>query len=167
MKKTLSVIAVSVVLAGLALYVAASAANPQDQANPGYGNLLRSQGKSGPWQLMRYVRENMAAQTVAEITKQPVDTIHKKLEEQRLPALLAEYQVDRKAFSDGMHAKVQQLLESLAENSYLTADQKNQIIAQMDQYAQRRTLLKGLIDKAVTDGTITPDQAQMLLKRPR
>lgn len=166
MKKTLSIIAASVVLAGLALYVAAAAADLQDQPNPGYGN-QRSQGKGGPWLLMRYVRENMAAQTVAEITKQPVEVIRKKLEEQRLPAVLAEYQVDRKAFSDGMQAKVQDLLGKLVEGSYLTADQKTQILAQMDQYAQRRVLLKSLIDKAAADGTITPDQAQMLLKRPR
>jgi hypothetical protein len=158
--------AVFMVLAGLALYVAADVAAPQDQTNPGYGN-RRGEGKGGPWLLMRYVRENMAAQTVAEITKQPVEVIRKKLEEQRLPAVLVEYQVDRKAFSDGMHAKVQDLLGRLVEGSYLTVDQKTQILAQMDQFAQRRELLKSLIDRAVTDGTITPDQAQMLLKRPR
>lgn len=166
MKKTLSLIAVSVLLTGLALYVAASAADPQGQPNPGYG-IQRSQGKNGPGLLMRYVRENMAVQTVAEITKQPVEFIRKKLEEQRLPAVLAEYQVDRKVFSDGMHAKVQDLLGKLVEGSYLTADQKIQILAQMDQFAQRRELMKSLIDKAVADGTITSDQAQMLLKRPR
>ena len=166
MKKTLLIIAVSVVVVGVAFYVAATAANLQDQANPASGN-QRNPAKSGPWQLMRYVRENMAAQTVSEITKQPVDAIRKKLEEQRLPAVLAEYQVDRKAFADGMHAKVQELLGKLVEASYLTADQRDLIVTQMDQFAQRRALMKSLIDKAVTDGTITPDQAQMLLKRPR
>ncbi|MGE5258511.1 MAG: DUF2680 domain-containing protein [Hyphomicrobiales bacterium] len=166
MKKILPLIAVFMVLAGLVLYVSADTAAPQDQSIPGYG-IQRSQGKGGPWLLMRYVRENMAAQTVAEIAKQPVEVIRKKLEEQRLPAVLAEFQVDRKAFSDGMHAKVQDLLGRLVEGSYLTVDQKTQILAQMDQFAQRRELMKSLIDKAVTDGTITPEQAQMLLKRPR
>ena len=166
MKKTLSIIAISVVLVGLAFYVAATAANPQDQANPGSGH-PRMLAKSGPGQLVRYVRENMAAQAVSEITKQPVDTIRKKLQEERLPAVLAEYQVDRKAFSEAMHAKVQDLWGKLVESNYLTVDQRNQLLARMDQYAQRRALMKSLVDKAITDGTITPEQAQMLLKRPR
>jgi hypothetical protein len=164
MKKTLSIIVISVVLVGLAFYVAA--ANPQDQANPGSGH-QRMQAKSGPGLLMRYVRWNMAAQTVSEITQVPVDTIRTKLKEERLPAVLAEYKVDRKTFSDAMHAKVQALMGSLVASNYLTDAQQQEILARMDQYAQRRTLMKSVIDKAVTDGTITPDQAQMLLKRPR
>jgi hypothetical protein len=166
MKKTLSIIAISVVLVGLAFYVAATAANPQDQANPGSGH-PRMLAKSGPGQLMRYVRENMAAQAISEIKNQPVEIIREKLQKERLPAVLAEYQIDRKAFSEAMHAKVQDLLGKLVESSYLTADQKNQVLAQMDQFVQRRALMKSLIDKAITDGTITPEQAQMLLKRPR
>lgn len=166
MKKILSIIVISVVLVGLAFYVAATAANPQDQANPGSGH-QRMQAKSGPGLLMRYVRWNMAAQTVSEITQVPVDTIRTKLKEERLPAVLAEYHVDRKTFSDAMHAKVQALMGSLVASNYLTDAQQQEILARMDQYAQRRTLMKSVIDKAVTDGTITPDQAQMLLKRPR
>lgn len=166
MKKTLSIIAISVVLVGLAFYVAATAANPQDQANPGSGH-QRMLAKSGPGLVMRYVRENMAAQALSEITKQPVDTIRAKLQKERLPAVLAEYQVDRKAFSDAMHVKVQDLWGKLVESNYLTVDQRNQLIARMDEYAQRRALMKSLIDKAINDGTITPEQAQMLLKRPR
>ena len=123
--------------------------------------------KDGPGLLMRYVRGNMAAQAVSEITKAPVDTIRTKMKEERLPAVLAEYQVDRKTFVEAMHAKVLDLVGKLVESNYLTADQRDQVLARMDQYAQRRVLMKSLIDKAVTDGTITPDQAQMLLKRPR
>jgi hypothetical protein len=166
MKKTLSIIVISVVLVGLAFYVAATAANPQDQANPGYGH-PRMLAKSGPGLLMRYVLGNMAAQAVSEITQQPVDTIRTKMKEERLPAVLAEYQVDRKVFFEVMRAKVQGLLGKLVESNYLTVDQRDQVLARMDQYAQRRALMKSLIDRAITDGTITPDQAQMLLKRPR
>jgi len=166
MKKTLPIIAVSVVLLGLAFYVAAIAATTQDPANPGYG-YHRMPAKGGPGLLMHYVRGNMAAQALSEITQVPVDTIRTKLKEEHLPAVLAEYNVDRKAFSEAMHAKVQDLLGKLVESSYLTADQRNRVLARMDQYAQRRALMKSLIDKAVTDGTITPDQAQMLQKGPR
>lgn len=163
MKKTLSIITVAVVL-GLSVYLVSSAANFPDQGRPGSGI---HQTKGGPHLLIRFVRTNMAAQTIAEINKQPVDTLRKKIEEQGLPAVLAEYQVDRKAFAEGMRAKFQDLLGQLSNGGYLTADQRNQILTQIDQYAERRTLMKGLIDKALTDGTITPDQAQMLMKRPR
>jgi hypothetical protein len=123
--------------------------------------------KDGPGLLMRYVRGNMAAQAVSEITKAPVDTIRTKMKEERLPAVLAEYQVNRKTFVEAMHAKVLDLVGKLVESNYLTADQRDQVLARMDQYAQRRALMKSPIDKAVTDGTITPDQAQMLQKEPR
>jgi hypothetical protein len=166
MKKTLSIIAVSVVVMGLALYLGATAANSQGQAAPGFG-YQRMTAHNGPGLLRWYVRENMAAQALAEITKQPVDTIRTKLHEERLPAVLSELGVDRKVFSDAMHAKVQDLLGKLVADNYLTADQRNEVLARMDQYAQRRALMKSLIDKAVTDGTITPDQAQMLQKGPR
>jgi hypothetical protein len=166
MKKTLSIVAVSVVLVGLAFYVAATAASPQDSANPDFG-YQRMQAKSGPGQLMQYVRQNMAAQVVSEITQQPVDTIRTKMKEERLPAVLAEYQVDRKVFRDAMQAKVQVLLGKLVDGNYLTADQRNRLLAGMDQFVQRRELMKNLIDKAVTDGTITPEQAQTLMKGPR
>ena len=105
--------------------------------------------------------------TVSEITQVPVDTIRAKLKEERLPAVLTEYQVDLKTFSDAMHAKVQALMGSLVASNYLTDAQQQEILARMDQYAQRRTLIKSVVDKAVSDITITPDQAQMLLKRPR
>ena len=166
MKKSLSIVSIFVFIVGLALYVGATAANSQDQANPGSGQ-PRMLAKNGPGQLARYVRENMAAEAIAGIAKQPVDTIRKELQEKRLPAVLQEYQVDRKAFGLAMHAKFQDLLEKLVDSNYLTVDQRNQIVARMDHYAQRRELMKSVIDKAVTDGTITPDQAQTLMKRPR
>ncbi|MBI5578374.1 MAG: hypothetical protein HY895_04405 [Deltaproteobacteria bacterium] len=162
MKSALLVIGVVVVL-GLSIYLVASAANFPDQDSPSSGN---HQTKSGPHLLMRYVRANMAARTIAEISKQPVDTIRKKLEEQRLPAVLTEYHVDRKAFAQGMRTKFQDLLGQLKDDGYLTIDQRDHILMQVDRYRQRRTLMKGLIDKGLTDGTITPDQAEMLLKRP-
>jgi hypothetical protein len=166
MKKSLSIVSIFVVIVGLALYVGATAGDSQDQAIPG-SRQPRMLAKNGPGQLARYVRENMAAEAIAGITKQPVDTIRKELQEKRLPAVLQEYQIDRKAFGDAMHAKFQDLLGKLVDGNYLTVDQRNQIVARMDQYAQRRELMKSVIDKAVTDGTITPDQAQTLLKRPR
>ncbi|MFZ1986670.1 MAG: hypothetical protein WAU91_19830 [Desulfatitalea sp.] len=92
--------------------------------------------------------------------------IHQKLQEERLPSVLKEYKVDWKVFSNAMHAKVQDLMGMLVNKNYLTADQRDHILARMDQHAQRRALMKSLIDKAAADGTITPDQAQMLLKRP-
>jgi hypothetical protein len=166
MKKTLAIVSISLALVGVALYIAASAAALQDQAAPVSVN-QRTPAKTRPGLLERYVRENMAAQAVSEISGQPVDVIRKKLQEERLPAVLTELGVDRTVFSDIMRAKVQDLLGKLVESNYLTADQKTQLLARLDRYAERRALMKRVVDKAVTDGTITPDQAQLLLRGPR
>jgi hypothetical protein len=166
MKKSLSIVSIFAVIVSLAFFFGATASNSQDQAPPGSGR-PRMLAKSGPGQLARYVRENMAAEAIAGIAKQPVDTIRKELQEKRLPAVLQEYQIDRKAFADAMQAKFQDLLGKLVESNYLTVDQRSRILARMDQHAQRRQLMQSVIDKAVTDGTISPDQAQMLLRRPR
>jgi hypothetical protein len=163
MKKTLSIITVALVL-GLSAYLVSSAANFPEPGSPGSGI---HQTKGGPHLLIRFVRANMAAQTIAAISNQPVDTVRGKIEEQGLPAALAEFHVDRKAFAEGMRTKFQDLLGQLSDSGYLTAGQKEQILTQIGQYAERRTLMKGLIDKALTDGTITPDQAQTLMKGPR
>jgi len=158
MKRNLLITAVALVF-GLTLYLSAVAANSPDQG-PG-----TRQGRAGAHPLLRLVRENMAAQTIAGLTNQPVDTIRKQLEEQHLPGVLSQYQIDRKAFADGMRTRFQSLLGQLSNDGYLTADQKNQILAQAEQRFQRRALMKGLIDKGVSDGTITPDQADTLKKR--
>lgn len=162
MIKALSIFAVAIVV-GFSIYFSATAANSPDQVNSVSGY---HQAKGGPHLLTRFVRANMAAQTIAEISKRPVDDIRKQLEEQRLPAVLAANNVDRTAFAEGMRTRFQSLLGQLSNNGYLTADQKNLIISRMDQFAERRALLKGLVDKALADGTITQEQAQTLLKRP-
>jgi hypothetical protein len=161
MKKGLLIVGVALVF-GLTIYLSATAANSPEQSNAGPGY---HQARGGS-PLIHFVRTNMAAQTIAGITGQRVEDIRAELEGQRLPAVLAAHNVDRKAFADGMRARFQNLLGQLSNDGYLTADQKNQILAQVEQRVQRRTLMKGLIDKAITDGTITQGQAETLMKRP-
>lgn len=158
MKKRLLIVGIATVF-GLAVYLSATAASSPEQG-AGY-----HQGRGG-FPLLHFVRTNMAAQTIAELSHQPVEGIRAELQGQRVPAVLAAHNVDRKAFAEGMRSRFQNLLGQLSNDGYLTADQKNQILAQVEQRVQRRTLMKGLIDKGVSDGTLTPDQAETLMKRP-
>ena len=116
--------------------------------------------------LTQFVRRNMVAQTVASITGVPVEQIRQQLETQRLPDVLAANNVDRKAFADGMKTRFQGLLGQLSNGGYLTDAEKNQIISRMDKFAERRTLLKSLVDKGLADGTLTQEQAQILIGGP-
>jgi hypothetical protein len=165
MKKKPSIIAVAVLLVGFAFWISANADTVQDQTNPAPGHHW-IHAKHRPDLLARYVRRNMAAQAISDLTKVPVDTIRQKLQQERLPALLQEYRIDWTAFSSAVQARVQDLLGTLVNGNYLTADQRSQIQARMEQRARRRALLKSVVDKALTEGTITADQAQMLTKRP-
>ncbi len=158
MKKGILMVAVALVF-GLTLYLSAVAANAPEGA-PG-----QRQGRGG-LQLIHFVRTNMAAQTIAGLTNLPVDELRGELESQSLPAVLAAHHVDRKAFAEGLRTRFQNLLGQLGNSGYLTADQKSRILAQVEQRVQRRSIMKGLIDKGVSDGTITPEQAQTLFNRP-
>jgi len=159
MKRNLWIVA-AVLAFGLTIYLSAVAASPPDQ-EPGY-----RQGRAAAPPLLRFVRQNMAAQTIAGLTGVPVDEIRKELQEQRLPAVLSQHQIDRKAFADGMRTRFDNLLGQLNNAGYLTAEQKDQVVADAQQRFQRRALMKSLIDKGVSDGTITPEQGDSLLKRP-
>jgi len=49
----------------------------------------------------------------------------------------------------------------------VASQQEEEIMAKMEEQSQRRMLMKQLIEKGVTDGTITGDQAIMLQRRPK
>ena len=162
MKKGLTIVAL-VLVAAVSVYLGANAANPPDQTGTATGY---HKAKGGAPMLNQFVRRNMVAQTISGITGLPVDEIRQQLESQRLPDVLAAHNVDRKAFADGMKTRFQTLLGQLSNNGYLTDAQKSQIISRMDKFAERRALLKSLVDKGLADGTLTQEQAQTLIGKP-
>jgi hypothetical protein len=47
----------------------------------------------------------------------------------------------------------------------ITPEQEKQILAQIEAHTKRRELMKMLIEKGIDDGTITRDEARMLMRR--
>jgi hypothetical protein len=59
------------------------------------------------------------------------------------------------------------LVKPLVDNGYISTEQSNKIQKRMDEFAQRHQLMTLLVQKGLADGTITLEQAQVLLpKRP-
>jgi hypothetical protein len=165
MKRNLTIIAISVLLAGVMLSVVATAADPQGRAYPGFGH--RRYHEDGSLQLLsRYLQENLVAQALAEITAQPVETINQKLKERHLRAVMQEYNIDRAAFRSAMQAKADTLIKQLADSGYITPEQEKDMAEKIERRAQRNAVMTRLVAKGLEEGTITEAEARMLMHKP-
>lgn len=162
MKKAQLMIAFLLVM-GMAFSGTAFAERPGAGGFPHRGfKSQRPHGMMGFSLLTKYQLNNMRVQVLSRITKQPENIIRKKLRNSHLRAVLTEYKIDRKAFHDGMLAKMRRLVKQAAKNGSITPEQKKDILAKMEHQAQRRDIMAQLIEKGVKDGTITGEQARML-----
>jgi hypothetical protein len=107
----------------------------------------------------------MLVQTLSEITGQSEQVLREKLHDNRLRDVLEEYAIDRDAFRAAMKAKFSQRVKEAAASGSITEEQEKDILTKMDNRVQRQALMKRLIEKGVADETITPEQAQMLMRR--
>jgi hypothetical protein len=164
-KKSTIFVAIHLVLA-LALSGTVFAAGPPEQSSRFHRHHGRY-GDGGAKLLNRYLRENLTVQTLSEMTGQPVETIASKLRDERLPDLLSEYQIDRGAFRTTMQTKMKDFVNQLAKIGYLTPQQEKKIVDQVEFRSQRRALMTRLVEKGIADGTITDQQAQLLMRKPR
>jgi len=166
MKKTSTISVIILLVFALALSGTVFAAGPPETSSRFQSHQGR-RGDGGAKLLNRYLRENLAVQTISEMTGQPVDTIALKLRDGRLHDLLSEYQIDREAFRTTMHTKMKELVNQLAETGYLTPQQEKEIVDRMEFRSQRRALMTRLVEKGIADGTLTEEQAQELMRKPR
>jgi len=166
MKKTSTISVIILLVFALALSGTVFAAGPPETSSRFQSHQGR-RGDGGAKLLNRYLRENLAVQTISEMTGQPVDTIALKLRDGRLYDLLSEYQIDREAFRTTMHTKMKELVNQLAETGYLTPQQEKEIVDRMEFRSQRRALMTRLVEKGIADGTLTEEQAQELMRKPR
>jgi len=166
MKKTSTISVIILLVFVLALSGTVFAAGPPETSSRFQSHQGRH-GDGGAKLLNRYLRENLAVQTISEMTGQPVDTIALKLRDGRLHDLLSEYQIDREAFRTTMHTKMKDLVNQLAKTGYLTPQQEKEIVDRMEFRSQRRALMTRLVEKGIADGTLTEEQAQELMRKPR
>jgi hypothetical protein len=166
MKKKSTTSVIILLIFAFALSGTVLAAGPPEQSF-GFDRHHGRHGNGGAKLLNRYLRENLTVQTLSEMTGQPVETIASKLRDERLPDLLSEYRIDREAFRTTMHTKMKSLVNQLAKIGYLTPQQEKKIVDQVEFRSQRRALMTRLIEKGIADGTITDEQAQLLMRKPR
>ena len=166
MKKNSTISVIILLVFALALSGTVFAAGPPEPSSRFHRHHGRHED-GGAKLLNRYLRENLTVQTLSEMTGQPVETIASKLRDERLPDLLSEYQIDREAFRITMHTKMKDLVNQLAKIGYLKPQQEKKIVDQMEFRSQRRALMTRLVEKGIADGTITDEQAQLLMRKPR
>jgi len=161
MKKKQTIIVIGVLLIGLVFSGAALAAGKGGSADSGFRHLkARGQDEFGP--LTHYIKQNLTVAVLAEMSGQSSETVRQNLRDQRMGALLEEYNIDRRAFRAAMKAKIDVLVQSLVAGGFITPEQAKQFGEKEERRAQRRELMSRLIEKGLEDGTITAEQAQML-----
>jgi hypothetical protein len=113
--------------------------------------------------LSKFQSENMAVQTISELSSQSVETVAAKLKENRLPKVLADYSITREAFQTAMKPKFIALVHKNVENGSITAAQETLIIEALEKQETRQEIMEKLIENGVTAGIITQEEADRML----
>jgi hypothetical protein len=117
--------------------------------------------------LAKYEQRNLMAKTLAQITGQSIETIQAKLKDQRMRGVMQELNIDRQAFRSAMQAKVIERVKQAAVSGTISPEQETEILTQIENHSKRQELMSQLIEKGIEDGTITQEQAQTLMRKPR
>lgn len=165
MKKIQTITVIAALLLAVTLSGAAFAAGPNAHQKPMFGHGCHRGDGGGMKLLGRYLQQNLMVETLSKLSGQPADSIRQKLQEQHFRALLDEYKIDRKALFTEMRAQMTGLVNQFTEKGYLTAEQGKKILENMERRAERHQLMTTLVEKGLKDGTITQQQAQLLLPR--
>jgi hypothetical protein len=129
---------------------------------------FKQQHKVGGLQLLAvYQQKNLRVQVLSELTGQSVEAIQFKLKDQGLRGVMQELKIDRQAFRDEMLAKERERIKQAATDGSITPEQEKEILAKIENRNKRRELMSKLIEKGIEDGTITRDEARMLMHRRR
>ena len=155
------VLVVGIIFSGLAL-----ADSQRTGHRKGLG--FKQHHKGGGLQLLvRYQQKNLRVQVLSEMTGQSVEAIQLKLKDRRTRSVMQELNIDRRAFRDAMQAKERERIKQAVTDGSITPEQEKEILAKMETRSKRRELMSKLIEKGIEDGTITRDEARMLMRKQR
>ena len=164
MKKThiiISVLVTGIILSGLAL-----AESQRTGHRKGFG--FKEYHKGGGLQLLvRYQQKNLKVQILSEMTGQSAEAIAVKLKDQRMRTVIQQLNIDRQAFRSAVQAKERERIKQAVTDRTITPEQEKEILAKMENRSKRRELMSKLIEKGIEDGTITREEAQMLMPKWR
>jgi hypothetical protein len=166
MERTRTIISIFAVLFVIGISGAVVAAGTQHRPFPRAG-VHHPRGNNELRLLSGYVYKNLMVKTLSELTGKPVETLDQQLKSEGFRAVMDEYKVDWMAFRTAVRGNEDKLIEDLVAKGYLTPEQQQKIAEQRELRAQRHTLMTLLVEKGVKDGTITQEQARMLLPRHR
>jgi len=154
------VLVVGIIFSGLAL-----AESQRSGHRKGLG--FKQHHKGGGLQLLAAYQQNLRVQVLSEMTGQPVEAIQLKLKDQRMRSVMQELNIDRQAFRAAMQAKERDRIKQAVADGSITPEQEKEILAKMETHSKRRELMSRLIEKGIEDGTITRDEARMLMRKQR
>ena len=155
------VLLVGIIFSGLAL-----ADSQRTGHRKGLG--FKQHHKGGGLQLLAgYQQKNLRVQVLSEMTGQSVEAIQIKLKDQRVRSVMQELNINRQVFRDAMQAKERKRVKQAVTDRSITPDQEKKILAKMETHSKRRKLMSKLIEKGIEDGTITRDEARMLMRKQR
>jgi len=166
MKKIQTIIVASFLVMGMILCGPAFADGQGKGDRQGFGFKQRHKG-GGLMLLAIYEQKNLAVQVLSDLTKQSTEAVSAKLKEQGMRAVMQDLNVDRQVFRNAMKAKVNERIRQAAVNKSITPEQEKEILTKMENRSKRRELMSQLIEKGIKDGTITQEDAQMLLRKHR
>ena len=166
MKKSQTILVTSVLVIGIVFSGFAIADNSGKSGRQGFGFKHRHKG-GGLMLLAKYQQKNLMVQVLSEMTGQSADAIESKLKDQRMRTVMQELNIDRQLFRSAMQTKVSQRIKEAAANGTITVEQEKEILEKLENRAQRSEIISRLVEKGVTDGTITQEEAQMLMRKPR
>jgi polyhydroxyalkanoate synthesis regulator phasin len=162
--KKIPIIVASVLVMGMVLCGPAFADNQGKGDRQGFGFKQRHKG-GGLMLLAKYQQRNLMVQVLSEMTGQSTEAISTKLKEQRIRTVMQGLDIDRQALRTAMKAKVNKRIKQAVANGSITPEQQKDILEKMENRSKRRELMSQLIEKGIEDGTITQEDAQMLLRK--
>ena len=155
------VLAVGIIFSGLAI-----ADSQRTGHRKGLG--FKQHHKGGVLQLLAgFQQKNLRVQVLSEMTGQSVEAIQLKLKDQHMRSMMRELNIDRQAFRDAMQTKERERIKQAVTDGSITSEQEKEILAKMETHSKRRELMSKLIEKGIEDGTITRDEARMLMRKQR
>ena len=155
------VLAVGIIFSGLAI-----ADSQRTGHRKGLG--FKQHHKGGVLQLLAgFQQKNLRVQVLSEMTGQSVEAIQLKFKDQHMRSMMRELNIDRQAFRDAMQTKESARIKQAVTDGSITSEQEKEILAKMETHSKRRELMSKLIEKGIEDGTITRDEARMLMRKQR
>ena len=155
------VLIVGIIFSGLAL------ADSQRTGHRKSHGFKQNHKRGGLQLLAGYQQKNLRVQVLSEMTGQSVEAIQLKLKDQRMGTIIQEMNINRQAFGNAMQVKVKERIKQAAADGNITSEQEKEILSKIENRTKRRELMSKLIEKGIEDGTITRDEARMLMHKRR